>query len=143
MEVWRRHLRFAEPDLIKIDAEGAESLIVSDLLSSGLRPRVVVLETHGEDRARVVRTTMTLAGYDLVDEEHGRRATTILTYKRRAKEVWREYALMPRVPASSHNELAQHHCRPWTPLDIDEKRRMTVVRGEGCFVWDVGGGGET
>ena len=88
LAVWHRQLGLPEPDLVKIDAEGAESLIVADLLAAGLRPQVVVVETHGAERLRETRSAMSAAGYRLVDEQHGRRATAILTYERDHASTW-------------------------------------------------------
>ncbi|MGH7578596.1 MAG: FkbM family methyltransferase [Gemmatimonadales bacterium] len=58
-------LHLPPPDLIKLDIEGAEYSVLPDLLSSGFRPRQILVEFHHRWRdvgARRTRDALTLLG---------------------------------------------------------------------------------
>ncbi len=66
-------LRLPPPDLVKLDIEGAEYGVLPDLLSSGLRPRQILVEFHhrwreiGAGRTREALALLQRHGYRIVD----------------------------------------------------------------------------
>lgn len=65
-EFIRNHPR---PDFIKLDVEGAETEVLvgaTSLLSSSSAPKLLI-ELHGEDKARSIESTLTACGYELCD----------------------------------------------------------------------------
>ena len=40
---------------------------------------------------------------------------------------------------AARDDAVRHLCRPWTPVDADEQGRVSIVRGEGCYVFDRAG----
>jgi FkbM family methyltransferase len=66
-------LHLPAPDVIKMDIEGAEYAVLSDLLESGLRPAQILVEFHhrwrevGARRTRQALTLLQRTGYRIAD----------------------------------------------------------------------------
>jgi hypothetical protein len=66
-------LHLPTPDVIKMDIEGAEYAVLSDLLVSGLRPAQILVEFHhrwrevGARRTRQALQLLARSGYRIAD----------------------------------------------------------------------------